>query len=190
MTIFKIGKMTFDVEIIEEISDGNLFLRKVSKPDSDFFFKSLNEKNLTTYLSLGPMKSLEHSKGLIKNYLRYWDKYIQFNYIIELHNVDLIKIGSISLWNVNWQHQRTQIGVWLIPSFWGKGLGKRSLNLIKKIAFNHLKMNRLEAYIALENKRSISLFEKCGFKSEGTLKQYLKFQGNYNNALIMACLKE
>lgn len=182
--------MANNFEIIEEISDGNLYLRKISKNDVEFFFKSLNETNLTTYLSLRPLKSLEHSKGLIKNYLRYWDKFIQFNYIIELHNLEVIKIGSISLWNVNWQHRRTQVGVWLIPSFWGKGLGERALKLIKKIAFNHLKMNRLEAYIALENKRSISLFEKCGFKREGILKQYLHFQEKYHDALILSCLKQ
>ena len=74
--------MVSNSEIIEEINDRNLFLRKISKKDADFFFKSLNEKNLTTYLSLRPLKSLEYSKGLIKNYLRYWDNYLQFNYII------------------------------------------------------------------------------------------------------------
>ncbi|MFW9989144.1 MAG: GNAT family N-acetyltransferase [Candidatus Odinarchaeota archaeon] len=182
--------MSNDFDVIEEISDRNLFLRKISKNDIDFFFKSLNEKNLTAYLSLGPLSSLEHSKALIKNYLRYWDKYVQFNYIIEIHNLDIIKIGSISLWNVNWQHRRTQIGVWILPKFWGKGLAERSLNLIKKISFNHLKMNRLEAYIALDNKRSVSLFERSGFKREGTLKQYLKFQGKYHDAIILALTKD
>jgi len=181
--------MVRNSDIIEEINEGNLFLRKISKTDAEFFFKSLNEKNLTNYLSLGPFKSLEHSRGLIKNYLKYWDKFFQFNYIIELHDVNKFKIGSISLWNVNWQHQRTQIGIWLIPSFWGKGLGEKSVNLIKKVAFNHLKMNRLEAYIAIENERSISLFEKCGFNKEGILNQYLLFKGKFHNAVILVFLK-
>lgn len=176
-------------EIIEEINDGNLFLRKISKDDGDFVFKSLNDKNLTTYLSLGPLKTLEHSKRLIKGYLRYWDNKLQFNYIIEMHEVKKEKIGSISLWNVNWQHLRAQIGIWLIPSYWGKGLGEKSINLIKNIAFNHLKINRLEAYIAKENIKSIVLFEKCGFREEGKLKQYLNFQGKYHDAVIVACLK-
>ena len=55
-------------KIIEEINDGNLFLRKISKDDIEFVFQSLNDKNLITFLSLGPLKTLEHSKGLIKNY--------------------------------------------------------------------------------------------------------------------------
>lgn len=176
-------------EIVEEINDGNLFLRKISKDDVEFVFKSLNDRDLITYLSLGPLKTLEHSKRLIKGYLKYWDNNLQFNYIIEFHKIDKVKIGSISVWNINWQHRRAQIGIWVVPSFWSKGLAEKSLNLIKNIAYNHLKINRLEAYIAIENERSISLFEKCGFNEEGVLKKYLNFHGNFHDAIIMACLK-
>ncbi len=50
-------------------------------------------------------------------------------------------------------------------------------------------MNRLEAYIAIENKKSITLFEKCGFKKEGILNQYLLFEGKFHNAVILVLLK-
>ncbi|UCC19335.1 MAG: GNAT family N-acetyltransferase [Promethearchaeota archaeon] len=178
--------------IVEEINKGDLFLRKVTKDDADFVFESLNDKIITTYLSLGPMKTIEHSKRLIKGYLKYWDNHLQFNYIIEVHGPqknDKERIGSISLWNINWQHYRSQIGIWIIHSYWGKGFGEKALNLIKIIAFNYLKLNRLEAYIAKENERSINLFEKCNFLKEGILHQYLKFKGTYYDALLMSCLK-
>ncbi|MFX0005638.1 MAG: GNAT family N-acetyltransferase [Promethearchaeota archaeon] len=177
-------------QIIEEINDGNLYLRKISKEDIEFVFDSLNNKELITYLALGPLETYEHSKRLIKGYLRYWNSNLQYNYIIELHEGVKIKIGSISLWNVNWQHQRAQIGIWLIPSFWNKGLGEKSLILLKNIAFNHLKINRLEAYIAVENTKSIFLFKKCGFIQEGRLREYLRFHGSFHDALIMTCLKK
>ncbi|MFX1419615.1 MAG: GNAT family N-acetyltransferase [Promethearchaeota archaeon] len=185
--------MADNKDIIEEINEGNLFLRKISKDDAEFVFKSLNDNVTTTYLSLGPIKTIEHSKRLIKGYLKYWDNHLQFNYIIEvqgLHGIEKEKIGSVSLWNVNWQHSRSQIGIWIIPSYWGKGLGEMVLNLIKNIAFNHLNLNRLEAYVAKANDRSINLFKKCDFQKEGILHQYLKFKGTYHDALIMACLKK
>ncbi|MFX1551442.1 MAG: GNAT family N-acetyltransferase [Promethearchaeota archaeon] len=181
--------MVENAEVIEEINEGNLFLRKIDKYDADFLFNCLNNKTLISYLSLGPLKTIEHSKRLIKGYLKYWDNFLQFNYIIELRKNEREKIGSISLWNINWKHLRAQIGIWLVPSYWGKNFGEKSLNLIKKIGFIHLKLNRLEAYIAVENKRSISLFERCGFKEEGLLKEYLNFHGSYHDAIIMACLK-
>jgi ribosomal-protein-alanine N-acetyltransferase len=182
--------MTSNVKLVEEINIENLFLRKITKDDADFVFKSLNDKRVTAYLSIGPLMTLEQSKRLIKSYLNYWNAKIQFNYIIELIEADRVKIGSASLWSISWQNNRAQIGIWLVHSFWDKGLGEIALNLIKNIAFNHLKLNRLEAYIAVKNKRSIFLFEKCGFKEEGRLKQYLNFQGKYYDAVILACIKK
>jgi len=182
--------MIRNLEDIEEINEKNLFLRKISRDDVDFIFKSLNNKDLITYLSLGPLKSYRQSKKLIDSYLKYWDNKLQFNYIIEFHDKNKLKIGSISIWNISWQHRRAQIGIWLIPLFWSKGLGEKSINLIKIIAFNHLKINRLEVYIVVENIRSIFLFKKCKFKEEGILKQYLNINGTYHDAVILRCLKK
>jgi len=49
------------IEVIDEINEGNLFLRKVSKDDISFFYNSLkNNKEMTNFLSLGPLRSFEH----------------------------------------------------------------------------------------------------------------------------------
>jgi len=189
MDLLNSNIMIYDAEIIEEINDGEIILKKISKQDTDFLYWGLNEKGMTDYLSLEPLKTKEVSKRLIKSYLKYWESFAQFNYIIALQGTDNVKIGSVILWNVNWRHMRSEIGIWIIPSYWSKGLGKKALNLIKKIAFNHLKLNRLEAHIATENITSISLFKKSEFQVEGTLKKYLNFHGVYHDALLLACLK-
>jgi len=182
--------MINDTEIIEEINDGVITLRKISKQDVGFLYSGLNEKGMTDYLSLEPLKTREDSKRLVRSYLKYWDNYVQFNYIIVLQESEDVKIGSIIIWNVNWRHRRAEIGIWIIPSYWSKGLGKKALNLIKNIAFNHLKLNRLEAHVAIANLTSISLFKNGEFQVEGTLKKYLKLNGIYHDTLILACLKE
>lgn len=182
--------MFYNLEIVDEINDGALYLRKVKKNDAKFFYTSLNEKDLITYLSLGSLATVEDSKRLIRKYLRFWDNYAQYNYVIELRESSIERIGTINLWNLNWRHNRGEVGIWIIPSCWNKGYGKKALNLIKDIGFIHLKLNRLEAHIALENIRSIFLFKKCEFKEEGRLSQFLKFQGIYHDALLLACLKK
>lgn len=179
-----------NIELIEEINDGVLFLRKVSKEDVHFFYQSLQAKKMTNYLSLGPLRSLDHSKRLIKNYLKSWDKYLQFNYVIELReNRTSIRIGSISLWAINWYHQRSGVGIWLLPQYWEQGLGSKTILLIKNIAFNHLNLNRLEAHIATQNERSINMFKKCDFVAEGILKKYLRIDGKFQDAVLVACFK-
>ena len=176
------------IEVIEEVNDENLYLRKISKEDITFFFQSLKNRDITSYLSLGPLMSYEHSRRLIKNYLKSWEKYNQFNYIIELRdNKKITRIGSVSLWNINWLHQRSGIGIWILPTFWKRGIGAKTITLIKNIGFNHLNLNRIEAYIAVKNDRSINMFKKCGFIEEGTLKRYLNLNGEFQDALLMAC---
>ena len=182
--------MFYGLKIVEEINDGSLYLRKVKKNDAKFFYTSLNEKRLIAYLSLGPLATVEESKRLIRKYLRFWDNYAQYNYVIEIRESNVKRIGIVNLWNLNWRHSRGEIGIWIIPSCWNKGFGEKALNLIKYIGFIHLKLNRLEAHIALENENSVYLFKKCGFRKEGILKQYLKFGNKFQDALVLACLKD
>ena len=178
----------FDIEIIEEINDGNFYLRKISLDDIQFFYESLKEEDMTQLLSLGALESLKHSKKLIKNYLRYWDQYLQFYYIIELREENLIKrLGSTSLWDISWLHRRSEVGIWILPNYWEKGYGKKAIEMIKIIAFQHLKLNRLEAHISVNNTRSINLFKKCGFFEEGTLREYLNLKGILEVLPLLKC---
>ena len=183
--------MLHDIELIEEINDNNIYIRKISKDDTSFFYESLKIKDITNYLSLGPLQSLDHAKRIIKNYLKYWESYLQFNYIIELREGSKpLRIGSVSLWNISWQHKRAEVGVWLIPNYWERGIGKKTLTLIKTIAFVYLKLHRIQAHIAVENTRSISTFKKSGFIEEGKLKEYLNMNGKFYDAILLACLKK
>ena len=180
-----------NIEIIEETNDGTLYLRQVSKDDVHFFYDSLQNQKMNKYLSLGPLMSLTHAKKLIKSHLESWERWSQFNYMIELREEKKpIVVGSISLWNISWLHRRASIGIWIIPEYWNQGIGKKSISLIKNIAFIHLNLNRLEAYVAVENEKSIGLFQASGFRDEGTLTEYLNLDGFYYDAKIFAFVKK
>lgn len=175
-----------EIEIVEAIDSDSIYLRRLKKDDAKFFYKSLLDRQITDYLSLGPLKSLDHAKRLIKSYIKSWEQYQQFNYII---NYDSNKAGAISLWNISWLHKRAEVGIWLLPKYWDQGLGKKSMELIKIIAYKHLHLNRLESHIAIENIRSIKMFKSCGFIEEGVLKEYLNLRGDFQDAMILGHLK-
>jgi ribosomal-protein-alanine N-acetyltransferase len=178
-------------EIIEEIDDGKVYLRKISESDAQFLYNSLQKKEITRYMSLGPLPSLDHAKSLINDHQTYWDKYQQFNYIIRVRSRTTFRpIGSTSLWNLDWKNNRGEVGIWILPSLWGEGYGTRAISLAKIIAFMHLKLNRLAAHIVTKNNRSLKLFLKNGFKEEGKLKQYLNLNGTYFDVIVVAALRE
>lgn len=184
--------MAKDIDVVEELTTSSISLRKIEKGDAEFFLECLKEKQVIKFLSLGPLRDLDHAKRLIKNYINYWDNYAQFNYIIELSNHDNhpneFRIGSVSLWNISWLHRRASVGIWLRTKYWNQGMAKNALNAIKLVGFRHLKLHRLEAHVAIENKRSQSLFKSQGFTEEGRLKDYLNFRGTYHNAILYAAI--
>jgi len=178
------------IDFINEINDNELYLRKIRKDDSNFLFESLQYGSVNLYLSLGPLISMEHSKRLIKSYLKLWDQKSQFTYIVELRMGNKIqKIGCVSLWNISWTHKRAEIGIWLTPEYFKRGYGSITLNLINTIGFHHLNLNRLEAHTAVENESSIRLFERCGFSREGRLKEYIKLQDIFHDAFVYSNLR-
>jgi RimJ/RimL family protein N-acetyltransferase len=109
----------YNTEIIEEINDANFFVRKISKDDINFIYESLNNPDMTIYLSIGPLISKKSTKKLVKMYLKSWLDQSQFNYIIEIRERNekkkyIKKVGSISIWNVSWLHRRAEIGIWIV----------------------------------------------------------------------------
>ncbi|MHA1457052.1 MAG: GNAT family N-acetyltransferase [Promethearchaeota archaeon] len=99
------------------------------------------------------------------------------------------KIGSVSLWNISWLHRRAEIGIWLLPKYWKFGYGKKAVNLIKIIGYNHLNLNRIEAHVAIKNVNSIKMFKSCDFEEEGILRQYLNLNGMFQDAIVLSCMR-
>ncbi len=178
------------MNILEEINDGTLFIRKISMKDKKFLFTSLNKKIITKYLLIDSLLSLNHSKNLIKKYLKDWSKNKQFCYIIEIIDKGLRKkIGLTNLWNINWRNKRAEIGIWLLPKYWNKGYGKKTINIIISLAFDFLDLYRLEVHIVENNSTSINLFEQCGFKKEVVLENYLFINGKFCNAVYLSLIR-
>ncbi|MGY6648415.1 GNAT family N-acetyltransferase [Wenyingzhuangia sp. IMCC45574] len=72
----------------------------------------------------------------------------------------------------NWEHthKKAEIGFWLLPEHWGKGIMKEGMNCICNYGFNSLKLHRIEGFVESENQKCISAIEKLNFSYEGTMK--------------------
>ncbi len=61
---------------------------------------------------------------------------------------------------------------------------------VADIAFNDLRLHRIEANIMPRNKRSIQVVEKNGFIYEGVSKRYLRINGNWEDHAHYVLLNE
>ena len=71
----------------------------------------------------------------------------------------------------------------------GKGVGSALMEAALDLADNWLNLTRLELTVFADNVPAIRLYEKFGFTAEGTLRQYALRDGQYQDCLIMARIR-
>jgi len=79
--------------------------------------------------------------------------------------------GVITFDTIDWSNRAALIGFWLGKSFQGKGIMTRSCNALIDLAFDELRLNRIEISCAVENRRCRLIPERLGFKQEGVSRQ-------------------
>lgn len=80
-------------------------------------------------------------------------------------------IGYLQVANIDPQRQGCDLGILIGEKpYWGRGLGQEALRAAISYCFDDLALNRIGAEIYAINPRSIRLFEACGFRREGTVR--------------------
>lgn len=67
----------------------------------------------------------------------------------------------------------------------GQGLGSEAADEGTKIGFRELHLQKMMADVMPQNLASLRVLEKCGYKKERYLKEYLKINGKYEDHIRM-----
>jgi RimJ/RimL family protein N-acetyltransferase len=81
------------------------------------------------------------------------------------------------------------VGYWISEKHWGKGYATDALNTITKLAFDELKIDRIQAFVFEGNEASEKVLEKCGYEKEGFLKKSHKKGNTFFNSKLYAKIK-
>lgn len=85
-------------------------------------------------------------------------------------------------------HGQGEIGFGIMPSLWGKGYATEVSRALMDAGFTTLKLNRIAAQCAPENKASIRVMQKLGMAREGLLREHYLAGGKYRSSVIYALL--
>jgi ribosomal-protein-alanine N-acetyltransferase len=64
-----------------------------------------------------------------------------------------------------------------------------ALHSVIAYGFDHLRLNRIEAWVMPENRASSRVLEKLGFSSEGVLRERGFWKGTYHDLEMFSLLK-
>jgi ribosomal-protein-alanine N-acetyltransferase len=140
-----------------------LQIRQLSDVDAQALSVLRCDERVNRYIERAKQFSMEEaqafvkriSDGLVENKWLYWT--ICFKDKSEL-------IGTCCLWNFSADGKTAEVGYELSPLFQGQGIMSEVLTTVIKYSFEKLGLTRLEAVINNDNRSSIRLVEKYGFK--------------------------
>lgn len=113
----------------------------------------------------------------------------QMNFVICLQDRSK-PIGLLSVKEMNGRNASGHLSIILKKSEWDKGYGEESIKTIMKVMFDRSNMHRIWLRVDERNARAIRCYEKCGFRSEGVLREDHYADGAWRCSLIMAILSE
>lgn len=83
-----------------------------------------------------------------------------------------------------------ELGYWLNPAFWGRGVGSAAVRAMCALAFSQTDAVRIHADVFCANAASVRLLEKCGFSREGVFARAAFKNGVFHDVARYALLKE
>ena len=101
-------------------------------------------------------------------------------------------IGWCSISYSSWAKRYTSADIGLAigeKDRWRKGYGTEIVSLLLKEAFEQLNLHRAGWWTYAENKASIALAEKMGFKEEGRLRENVFFDNSFHDTVVLGLLK-
>ena len=99
-------------------------------------------------------------------------------------------IGFTAFEGIDWSNRDTYVAVGIGErDLWGKGYGTDAMQVILRYGFTELNLHRVSLGVFSYNPRAIRSYEKCGFRHEGCLRQFILRDGERSDMLQMGILR-
>lgn len=97
-------------------------------------------------------------------------------------------IGNIGLKNIDRQHRSGEYWIYLSPEAQGHGFATAATELVLEQAFDALGLQKVYLHVNPDNHAALQVYERCGFESEGLLRQeYESAEGRYDMLRMGIC---
>lgn len=100
-------------------------------------------------------------------------------------------VGGAGYSHIDGRNARAEVGLFIgPPDMWDCGLGFDVLRTLVRFGFEQMNLNRIYLRVFAGHERAIHLYEKAGFRHEGSWRQAEFRHGRYHDLLWMGMLRE
>lgn len=169
--------------------EGNFtVLRAISSDDADMLMQLINDPDIEKMLggSSFPV-SFEEQEKWISTQVGKTD--VLRCIVAEKNNIN-VGLGTVILSDIDYKNGVAQVHIKLDKDKGqGRGIGTDALIAIVRYAFDEMRLNCIYAEILDYNNPSKKLFQKVGFKRDGTLRSRVYKLGKYVDIVSYSILK-
>lgn len=152
-----------------ELHTERFLLQKIQPADQAFIFRGLSDPQVIPFYGV-QYSSFEATAAQMEFYERIWQDRTGCWWKI-VNKETMQAVGACGMNGYHPQHEKAEIGYWLLPEYWKQGIMPEVLPVMIRWLFRNWKLHRLEAVIEEGNEASCRLSERLGFKCEGKLRE-------------------
>ena len=161
-------------------------LRAIEPEDLDLLYRIENDVELW---NVGT-SNVPYSRFLLHEYVanNKNDIYSDGQVRMMVENLDGQVVGVVDLVNFDPSNRRAEVGLIILNSYRHQGYGTAVLDQITDYALRILHLHQLYAYIDINNKSSLQLFQKAGFVVAAEIKDWLFDGAKYSDSVLVQCV--
>lgn len=171
------------------ISHGKITLRPLEPEDIELLYQWENDMEIWEMSNT----KTPFSRYILTEYIKnsHNDIYITKQLRLIIQNEETQPVGAVDLFDFEPYHQRAGVGILIHKKEdRNKGYAADALKALFGYSVNVLGLKQLYANISEDNRQSISLFEKVGFKKSGIKTNWLKTPAGWKDELFFQKLLE
>ena len=165
-----------------------LLLRPLKMSDSQDVFAYSKDPEVARHVLWDAHQTIGQTRAYLRYILRQYRNGEPGSYGIVLKDSGRV-IGTIGFMWVNTENQSAEVGYSLAREYWNHGIMTEALRAVLDLAFETLKLHRVEAQHETDNPASGRVMVKAGMRHEGTMRGRLFNKGRFVDVDIYAILR-
>jgi [ribosomal protein S5]-alanine N-acetyltransferase len=162
-------------------------LRPLQPADAKTLYDYLSEPGVTE-LTAYPEVTMSLVEGMIEKYRNRWAAGELSKWGIARSESDQV-IGTCGFNDCLKMHRWAELAYDLSQDFWGHGLMKQAVTAVLRWTFAQNEINRVHAFVRIDNQRSQSFLERFGFVREGCLRSFRMRRGQPYDFYVYSLLR-
>jgi ribosomal-protein-alanine N-acetyltransferase len=161
-------------------------LRQFNRMDLENVFKGLSHPEVIKYYGIS-FDTLEATKEQLT-----WFRDLEQNktglWWAICNKDDLTFFGAGGLNDLEKENRKAEVGFWLMPENWGKGIMKEVIPVICNYGFQTLGLHRIEGFVESDNINCKNGLKKLDFDFEGSMRDCEVKNGKFISLDIYAAI--